>query len=285
MLKENARVAVVGAGIMGSGIAQVAARAGFRVPMVDVETPLLERGLEAIRKSLERMKTAGKLGVEEARQVLERIEATVDLTVAARDADLVIEAVPEDPGLKKQVFAQLDRLCKPEAILATNTSTISITEIASATRRPENVIGMHFANPVPVTRGVEIIRGLATSEGTLEAAKDVVRRVGKEYYVCRDSPGFIGNRMLPLFLNEAFNVLHDGIASAEDIDKSAKLSLNHPMGPLELADLIGLDQLLKGMEYLHRELGEKYRPSPLLKQLVAAGRFGRKTGRGVYTYG
>lgn len=285
MLKENARVAVVGAGIMGSGIAQVAARAGFRVLMVDVETPLLERGLEAIRKSLERMKAAGKLGVEEARQVLERIEATVDLTVAARDADLVIEAVPEDPGLKKQVFAQLDRLCKPEAILATNTSTISITEIASATRRPENVIGMHFANPVPVTRGVEIIRGLDTSEETIEAAKDVVRRVGKEYYVCRDSPGFIGNRMLPLFLNEAFNVLHDGIASAEDIDKSAKLSLNHPMGPLELADLIGLDQLLKGMEYLHRELGEKYRPSTLLKQLVAAGRFGRKTGRGVYTYG
>ncbi len=278
------RVAVVGAGIMGSGIAQVSAQAGFQVFVTDLEDKFLQRALESIRTSLARMKGKGKITEAEADRILERIKLTLDLNEAVSNSDLVIEAVPEDLNLKQRIFRQLDDVCLPHTILATNTSTISITAIASATRRPEKVLGMHFANPVPIMKGVELIKGLDTSEETMEIAKKVVEVMGKGYYVCKDAPGFIGNRTFPLFLNEAFNVLWEGIASAEDIDKGAKLSFNHPMGPLELADLIGLDQLLKGLEYLHKELGEKYRPSPLLKKLVAAGYYGRKAGRGVYEY-
>jgi len=175
-------------------------------------------------------------------------------------------------------------VCPGHTILATNTSTISITAIASATRRPDKVVGMHFSPPVPVMRGVELIKGLHTSEETMEVARTVVEMMGKEYYVSRDAPGFIGNRLLTLFVNEAFNVLWEGIASAEDIDKGIRLSLGHPMGPLELADFTGLDVLMGALEYMHKEMGDKYRPSPLLKQLVAAGYYGRKTGRGVYNY-
>ncbi len=278
------RVAVIGAGIMGSGIAQVSAQAGFQVFVTDLEDKFLQRALDSIRTSLGKMKGKGKITEAEADRILERIKLTLDLNEAVSNSDLVIEAVPEDLNLKQRIFRQLDDVCLPHTILATNTSTISITAIASATRRPEKVLGMHFANPVPIMKGVELIKGLDTSEETMEIAKKVVEVMGKGYYVCKDAPGFIGNRTFPLFLNEAFNVLWEGIASAEDIDKGAKLSFDHPMGPLELADLIGLDQLLKGLEYLHKELGEKYRPSPLLKKLVAAGYYGRKAGRGVYEY-
>lgn len=281
---EVKKVAVLGAGVMGNGIAQVSAQAGFQVAMTDIEDKFLQRGFDTIRKSLGMMKEKGKITEEEADKVLARIKGTLDLKEAVSEADLVIEAIPEDLNLKQQTFKQLDEMCPEHTILATNTSTISITAIASVTRRSDKVIGTHFANPVPVMKGVEVIRGIDTSEETLETAKKVLEMMGKEYYVCRDAPGFVGNRFFPLFLNEAFNVLWEGIASAEDIDKLAKLSFRHPMGPLELADLIGLDQLLKGLEYLHKELGEKYRPSPLLKQLVAAGYYGRKTGRGVYKY-
>jgi 3-hydroxybutyryl-CoA dehydrogenase len=281
---EIKKVTVIGAGTMGNGIAQVFAQAGFQVAMVEIEDKFLQRGFETIRKSLGLMVKKGKITDDQANEVVSRIRGTLNLEEAAKDADLVIEAIPELLNLKQGIFKRLDETCLAHTVLATNTSTISITAIASATKRPVKVIGMHFAAPVPVMKGVEIIRGMDTSEETLEVAKEMVHAIGKEYYVGRDGPGFVGNRVFPMFLNEAFNLLWEGVASAEDIDKMATLSLNHPMGPLTLADMIGLDQLLNGIEYLHRELGEKYRPSPLLKQLVAAGYYGRKTGRGVYKY-
>lgn len=282
---EIKKVAVIGAGTMGNGIAQVYAQAGFQVAMTDTEERFLQRGFDAIKKSLGLMAKKGRLTEAQANEVVSvRIKGTLDMKEAASDADLVIEAVPEELALKQGIFRQLDEMCLPHTILATNTSTISITAIASATKRPEKVIGLHFAAPVPLMKGVEVVRGLDTSEETLEAAKKMVHAVGKELYVGKDGPGFVGNRVFPMFLNEAFNLLWEGIATPEDIDKMATLSLGHPMGPLTLADMIGLDQLLKGLEYLHHELGDKYRPSPMLKKLVAAGYYGRKTGRGVYKY-
>lgn len=281
---EVKKVGVLGAGIMGNGIAQVLAQCGFEVKMMDVEEKTLQVGLAAITKSLGRMKKRGKISEEKGDDIFARIKGTLDLKEAVHDVDLIIEAIPEDFQLKQQTFKELDDICPSHTILATNTSTISITAIASVTGRPDKVIGMHFANPVPVMKGVEIIRGLDTSEETLKTAKRLVNMMGKQYYVARDAPGFVGNRGFPLFLNEAFNVLWEGIGEPEGIDKCAKLSFGHPMGPLELADLIGLDQLLNGIEYLYRQWGEKFRPSPLLKQLVSAGYYGRKTGRGVYTY-
>lgn len=284
MLEIN-RVAVIGAGSMGSGIAQVSAQAGFQVVMTDLEDKFLQRGFDAIKKSLSMMKEKSKITEEQAHDLLARIKGTLDLREAVSEADLIIEAIPEDIDLKKQTFKSLDEICPEHAILATNTSTIMVTAIASVTSKPDRVIGIHFAYPVQVMKGVELIRGLHTSEETMEVARTVLEMMGKEYYVSRDAPGFTGNRLLPLFLNEAFNVLWEGIASAEDIDKGVKLSFGHPMGPLELADLIGLDSVLGGLEYMHREMGERYRPSPMLKQLVAAGYYGRKTGRGVFKYG
>ena len=281
---EIKKVAVLGAGVMGSGIAQVSAQAGLEVSMVDTEDRFLQFGFEAIKKSLSIMKEQDKIGQEEVARIISRINGALSLKEAVCSADLVIEAVPEKIELKKQMFKQLDEICPLHTILATNTSTISISAIASATKRPEKVIGMHFSNPVPVMKGVILNIGLDTSKETIKVAREVCEMMGKECMVNRDSPGFSGNRLITLFINEAFNVLWEGIATAEDIDKDVKLSFRHPMGPLELADLIGLDQLLNGLEYVHREWGEKYRPSPLLKQLVAAGHLGKKTGRGVYKY-
>ena len=282
---EIKKVAVIGAGTMGNGIAQVYAQAGFQVAMTDAEDRFLQQGFDTIKKSLGLIAKKGKITEAQANEVVSvRIKGTLDLKEAVSDADLVIEAVPEELTLKQRIFKQLDEICPPHTILATNTSTISITAIASATKRPDKVIGLHFAAPVPLMKGVEIVRGLDTSEETLEVAKKMVHAVGKELYVGKDGPGFVGNRVFPMFLNEAFNLLWEGIATPEDIDKMATLSLGHPMGPLTLADMIGLDQLLKGLEYLHHELGDKYRPSPMLKKLVAAGYYGRKTGRGVYKY-
>lgn len=278
------KISVLGAGIMGSGIAQVAAQAGFQVVMRDLEDKFLQQGLRSIKDSLGIMKEKDKLSSEEVSEVLGRIKSTIDFKEAASDTDLVIEAIPENLELKKQIFSELDETCPERTILATNTSSLSITAIASATKRPDKVVGMHFANPVPVMPGVELIKGRDTSEETLEIAKEVINKMGKQFFVAADFPGFLGNRLLMLFINEAFNLVWQRIASPEDIDKGCKLSFRHPMGPLELADLIGLDTVLAILDYLHKEISERYRPSPLLRQMVAAGHYGRKTGRGVYSY-
>jgi len=283
-MEQIKNIGVLGAGTMGNGIAQVFAQAGFSVAMVDIRDEFVQRAFNSIKMSLDIMIKKGKISEEYAKDAFRRIRGTLDIKDAVCDADVVIEAVPEEIDLKKEVFRQLNELCKPEAILASNTSTISITAIASATTRRDKVIGMHFATPVPVMKGVEVITGLDTSEQTLEVTKDIIRKIGKEYYFGRDCPGFIGNRQLMVFLNEAFNVLWEGVATAENIDKGAKISFNHPMGPLELADLIGLDVVFDCLQYLHNELGDRYRPSPILKQMVASGYYGRKTGRGVYKY-
>jgi 3-hydroxybutyryl-CoA dehydrogenase len=283
-MSEVGKVAVLGAGIMGNGIAQVSAQAGFQVAMRDLDHKFIQGGLDCIKRSLARMTKSGKMTKDEADEMVGRIKGTTDLEEAVRDADLVIEAIHEDLDLKQRLFKEMDALCPEHTILATNTSTIRVTAIAAATGRPDKVVGMHFSNPVPLMRGVELIRGLNTSEETMETIKEVSKRMGKEYYISKDSPGFVLNRLFPLFINEAFNVLWEGIATAEDIDKGVKLGLNHPMGPLELADLVGLDQLIKGLEFLSKELGDRYRPSLMMKQLVAAGHYGRKTGRGVYDY-
>jgi 3-hydroxybutyryl-CoA dehydrogenase len=278
------RVAVVGAGTMGAGIAQVAAQAGLATTLHDTAPAALDRAAETIRRSLGIFVDKGKLSAEARDRVMARIHHVDDLGAAVRDADLAIEAVPEDMDLKRRTFEALDRQAPAHAILATNTSSLSIDAIASATGRGDRVIGLHFSNPVPVMQIIEIIRGIATSEETVAASVALARRLGKQPVMARDFPGFIGNRMLPLFLNEAFQVLMDGVGTAEDIDTLVKLALRHPMGPLELADFIGLDTLLFILEYLQREMGERYRPSPLLRQLVRANRLGRKTGQGVFTY-
>lgn len=282
---EVEKIGVMGTGIMGSGIAQVAAQSGFHVSMVDLEDKFIWRAFDTIKSSLGRFVKAGKITEDQKDETIGRIEGTVDLKEAIKDADVVIEAVLEEMELKKRVFKDMDDLSPPHTILATNTSSLSITEIASATKRPDKVIGMHFSNPVPMMKMVEIIRGLDTSDETLSIIVDLSKNLGKEPIICnRDSPGFIGNRFFPLFINEAIYTLMEGLATKEDIDKAAKIGLHHPMGPLELCDFTGLDTILHVLEYLHRELGEKFRPCPLLKQMVRAGYLGRKTGRGFYTY-
>jgi 3-hydroxybutyryl-CoA dehydrogenase len=279
------KIGVIGTGIMGSGIAQVAAQAGFTVFMVDVENKFIQNAFDVIKNSLERFVKAGKITENQKDEIIRRIEGTVDLKDAVKDADIIIEATPEEMDLKKRVFKELDEYTPDHTILATNTSSLSITEIASATKRPDKVIGMHFSNPVPMMEMVEIIKGLDTSDETLNIIVDLSKKMNKEPIICnRDSPGFIGNRFFPLFINEAIYTLMEGIATKEDIDKAAKIGLHHPMGPLELCDFTGLDTILHVLEYLHGELGEKFRPCPLLKQMVRAGYLGRKTGRGFYTY-
>ncbi|NLT94246.1 MAG: 3-hydroxybutyryl-CoA dehydrogenase [Clostridia bacterium] len=275
---------IVGAGQMGSGIAQTAIQAGYQVILYDLEEGILEKARAGIAKRLNRLVEKGKLGGEEKEKSLARLAGSLDLN-DARDADLVIEAVIEDEAIKGEIFKKLDGICKGEAVLASNTSSISITQLAANTKRPEQVIGMHFFNPVPVMKLLEITRGLNTSEETLKVAQEVGQSLGKVTIVSKDSPGFIVNRLLDPMLNEAIYLLDEGVASKEDIDSGMVYGCNHPMGPLALADLIGLDVLLAVMEVLYREYGDpKYRPCPLLRRMVRAGKLGKKTGEGFYKY-
>ena len=278
------RMAVIGAGQMGSGIAQVAAQAGLSVTLVDASPELAEKALAKLGAGLQKLVEKGKLTAEQRSTVLSRIKAGKGLDDCA-GADLAIEAVVENEGVKKEIFKRLDALLAPSAILASNTSSISITALGAATRRPGKLIGMHFMNPPPVMQLIEIIRGLATSDETWRTVVDLARKFGKTTVTSKDMPGFIVNRVLIPLINEACFALQEGLATPADLDTAVKLGLNHPMGPLALADFIGLDTCLAIAEVLHRELGEdKYRPAPLLRQYVAAGWFGRKSGRGFFDY-
>ena len=277
-------IGVVGAGTMGSGIAQVAAASGFNVILQDISNEALERGLNIIKKSLGRIVKKGKMTQEEADQVMAKIKTTLSLE-DMKDADIVIEAVFEKMELKKEIFGTLDKITKSEVILATNTSSLSITEIAASTSRPDKVVGMHFFNPVPVLPLVEIVKGLTTSDETVNIAYELAKKMGKSPIKTKDQPGFIVNRILVPYMNEAAWAYMEGVGSVEEIDQAMKLGANMPIGPLALIDLVGVDITLDVLEVLYREFGDpKFRPAPILRQMVRAGHLGRKTGKGFYTY-
>jgi 3-hydroxybutyryl-CoA dehydrogenase len=281
---DIASLGVVGAGQMGSGIAHVAAAAGVPVTLVDVEERYLEKGRAGIEKNLDREVARGKRTAEEKVAALSLLTTTTRLDALA-GADAVVEAIVEDEAVKKELFGRLDAVCRAGAILASNTSSISITRLAAATRRPEAFIGMHFMNPVPVMQLVEVIRGMATSDATASAVDALARRMGKTPIFCNDYPGFVSNRVLMPMINEAIETLREGVATREAIDGIMKLGMNHPMGPLQLADFIGLDTCLSILRVLHDGFGDpKYRPSPLLARMVDAGWLGKKSGRGFYEY-
>lgn len=276
-------ISVIGAGVMGRGIAYSAALANFNVTLHDISEQSLQNAKEQIEKDLNKSIDRG-YAKEEDRQPIANIQYTTSLEEAGREADLVIEAVLEDMALKIEVFQKLDQLCPPHTILATNTSTMSPTEIGAQTKRASQTIAMHFFNPVPRMKLVEVVRGLDTSDETYEKVKQAALQMNKEVVEVNEFPGFVTSRMNCLIGNEAMNMLMEGVASVEDIDKALKLGLNHPMGPLELADLVGLDSRLRNMQYLYETLGEKYRPCPLLTKYVKAGKLGRKSGEGFYKY-
>jgi 3-hydroxybutyryl-CoA dehydrogenase len=281
---EIKAIAVIGAGTMGRGIAQVAALGGYRTILEDLLPAALRKAEDEIRANLDKAVKLKKVSSEGANAAFSCIEYAGSVEEAAREADLVIEAVPEEMESKIEIFTLLDKICRPGTILASNTSSLSISEIASVTYRPKKCLGMHFFNPVHKMKLLEIVRALETDDETIAAAIEVGRRMGKEVVAIKESPGFITSRINAMIGNEAFYMLQEGIASAADIDKAVKLGLNHPMGPFELVDLVGLDTRLHILEYLHKTLGEKYRPAALLVEYVRAGRLGKKSGRGVYYY-
>lgn len=278
------KIFVLGAGTMGAGIVQAFAQKGYEVIVRDIKQEFVDKGIAGIEKSLTRLVSKEKITEEVKNDILSRISGTVDMEMA-KDCDLVIEAAVENMDIKKSIFAELDKICKPETILASNTSSLSITEVASATNRPDKVIGMHFFNPAPVMKLVEIINGMATSKETFDAVKEVSENIGKSPVEVAEAPGFVVNRILIPMINEAAGILAEGIASEEDIDTAMKLGANHPMGPLALGDLIGLDVCLAIMDVLYKETGDsKYRAHSLLRKYVRAGWLGRKSGRGFHNY-
>ena len=282
--KDIQNVVVIGAGIMGRGIAHVAAMGSFRTVLNDISDDLLQKAQNCIRQDLQKGVEIGKISSVRMDETLANLKLETNLDRAVNGADLVIEAVPEKIELKLDLFARLDQVCAPHTILASNTSALSITEMAGATKRPQQFIGMHFFNPVHKMKLVEIIRGLETADETFHIAEGASRKMGKETVEVKESPGFVTSRINALIGNEAFYILQEGIASARDIDKALKLGLNHPMGPFEMIDLVGLDTRLSILTFLHQTLGEKYRPCPLLVKYVQAGRLGKKAGKGVYEY-
>lgn len=278
------KIGVLGTGTMGAGIIQVLAQSGYEVVLRARRESSVEKGIATVNKNLEKLVAKEKITAADKDAVMARIKGSTDINIVA-DADLIIEAATEDMESKKELFAELDQLCKPETIIATNTSSLSITEIAASTKRADKIIGMHFFNPVPMMKLVEIIKGLATSDETRDVILDLTQKLGKTPVEVNEAPGFVVNRILIPMINEGIGILADGVAKAEDIDQAMMLGANHPMGPLALGDLVGLDVCLAIMEVLHAEFGEdKYRPHPLLKKMVRAGKLGRKTGEGFYKY-